>query len=236
MTTIPWGEKKISGCSRAGILPRSKKENICHDFSQEHSHHSFNHFMTLMTGLSLSQQLAEFSPPFPSSPAWRFHLQLLTEVLSIWKAVTAEAKVSCGAPALSKLLLTSLMFITGSLGLFLVASGSPCSHKRSHRVSLAAQGTAQQGLCASVALMSWAFMSWKKVQKYRQWWHRTLLACDSKSYSNSLAYCTKRKNPKPLLCLSYVFVSTFNATLRTVLNAPTSAQKVQSLTVSTAKD
>lgn len=162
MTSIPWGEK-ISGCSRAGILPRSKEENICHDFRQKHSHHSFNHFITLMTGFSLSQQLAEFSPPFPSSPPWGFHLQLLTEVLSIWKAATAKPEVSCGVTVLSKLLLTSLMFITSSLGLFLVASGSPSSNKRSHRVSLAAQGTRQQGLCASVAVMSLVFMSWKKV-------------------------------------------------------------------------
>lgn len=142
--------EEMSGCSRAGIPPSSKEENICHIFREEHSQHSFNHYMTLITGFChCLRSLQDFLLPSPHLhlpySLWRFHLQLLTAVLSIWKTVPVKPSVSCGATVLSKMLLASLMFLTSSLGLFLVATGSPSSNRRSHRASLAVQGTPQQG-------------------------------------------------------------------------------------------
>lgn len=164
---MPWAETKCQDAGRAETPPGSKEENIYWVFREEHSSHSFNHYITLMTGPShCLSSLQNFLLPSPHLHLpywlWRFHLQLLTEVLSIWKTMSAEPKVPCGATVLSKLLLTSFIFLTSSLGLFLVAIGSPSSNKRWHRASLAVQGAPQQRLVESNAVTSLVYMSWKK--------------------------------------------------------------------------
>lgn len=194
---------EMSGCRQGRNSPKQQGKHHC-IFSEERSHHSFNYYMTLMTGFShCLSSLQNFLLPSPHLHLpywlWRFHLQLVTAVLSIWKTAPAKPKVSCGATVPSKLLLTSFMFLTSSLGFFLGATGSPSSHKRSHRASLAVQGTPQQGLFEFDAVTSLVFMSWKKASKYRQWWHRTLPACDSQILGNILTYCTKRQKPISIL-------------------------------------
>ena len=98
--------EETSECSRAGITPSSKEENICHIFREDNSCRVFNHYSTLMTGfshcLSSSQNFLVPSPrlQFPYS-LWRSHLQLLTAVLSIWKTVPTKPKISCGATVLT---------------------------------------------------------------------------------------------------------------------------------------
>lgn len=134
----PLRRGEMSGCSRAGVPPSSKTENVCCILREEHSCHSFGLQMTLMTGFSRclsSSQNFLLSSPHVHLPYlfWRCHLQLFIVVLSIWKTVCVKPKASCRTTILSKLLLTSLTFLTSSLGPFPVDMGSPYSAKQSCR-------------------------------------------------------------------------------------------------------